>query len=91
MASKLTVWYDGGQITVNTGDFLPMLVKARNETYIEQNILLAWQACGLLPHNPRHVLAQLGHAYSAQPNTSRDIPLLRAIQLTYNTRLDSSN
>lgn len=55
-----------GQITVNKGNFLPMLIAARNSTYTLNNIKSAWQASGLIPHNPRLVLGKLVHGKKHQ-------------------------
>ena len=48
-----------GQVAINKGNFLPMVVHAREETFTKKNILSSWQATGLLPRHPQVVLAKL--------------------------------
>ena len=48
-----------GNVMINKGNFLPMLVAARKATYTPKNILGAWHGAGLILHNPWHVLDKL--------------------------------
>ena len=48
-----------GNVTINKGNFLPMLVAACKATYTPKNILGTWRGAGLISHNPRHVLDKL--------------------------------
>ena len=48
-----------GNVAVNKGNFLPMLVKARQETYKKENIMSAWRGSGLIPPNSQAVLIKL--------------------------------
>ena len=48
-----------GNVAVNKGNFLPMLVNARNQTYTKENIMGAWRGSGLIPPNSRAVLVKL--------------------------------
>jgi len=41
-----------GNVAINKGNFLPLLVKARAQTYTKSNILGAWHSSGLIPPNP---------------------------------------
>ena len=63
-----------GNISVTKGNFLPMLVEARRQTYTLSNISGAWRGAGLIPLNPRHVLSKLpqepGEKRPAQPVSS---------------------
>ena len=49
-----------GAVAINKGNFLPLLVRARTETYTKANILSAWRGVGLIPNNPRIVLSKQG-------------------------------
>ena len=48
-----------GNVAINKGNFLPLLVKARTQTYTKSNIVGAWRGSGLIPSNPRTVLTKL--------------------------------
>jgi len=47
-----------GEIEVTKGSFLPMLENARIQAFTKANILSAWRGAGLIPPNPRVILAQ---------------------------------
>ena len=80
-----------GNITIRKGNFLPMLVAARDATFTKVNIEGAWRGAGLIPMNARVVLAKLSHGLSqsytqssnsqSPPSTPRNIS-----QLNYMTR-----
>ena len=58
-----------GDITIRKGNFLPMLVAARQATFTKANIMGAWRGSGLIPLNARVVLAKLPHGQSqSQPH-----------------------
>ena len=53
-----------GNITIRKGNFLPMLVVAREAAFTKSNIMSAWRGAGLVPLNHRVVLAKLTHGQS---------------------------
>ena len=48
-----------GNVTINKGNFLPMVVAACKTTSTPKNILGAQPGSGLVPHNLRHILDKL--------------------------------
>jgi len=48
-----------GSVAVNKGNFLPLLVKARTQTYTKENVMSAWCCSVLIPPNSRTVLHKL--------------------------------
>jgi len=48
-----------GNVAINKGNFLPLLVKARTQAYTRNNIPGAWRDSGLIPPNPQNVLSKL--------------------------------
>ena len=48
-----------GNVIINKGNFLPILVAARKATYTPKNIFGTWCSAGVIPHNPQHVLDKL--------------------------------
>lgn len=57
--SLLDDFLDDGGPGIHKGTFYPLLVKARELTYTSKNILSAFEATGISPHNPRRVLNTL--------------------------------
>ena len=55
--------------TIWKGNFLPLLVQARQAAYTEANILAEWQGAGLIPFNARHVLAKLPHRHVSESSS----------------------
>lgn len=62
--------------TIWKGNFLPLLVEARQATYTKENIAAGWRGAGLIPFNARYILGKLPHGHileSSSPPPSTTI------------------
>jgi hypothetical protein len=62
----LDEWFQGGYPSISREDFIPLLKRAKAQTYTLQNIQGAWRGTGLVPYDRRKVQGRLEKSASNQ-------------------------